>query len=86
VVRRCIDSVYRCRKIVKILGKRGKCRTHQPFDLEVDVASKERSRTVFRKETLNLRIAGGYRPSWCDGGVVTPSSGENRLAFGRRSP
>jgi len=56
MVGRCIDSVYRCRKIVKILRKLENCRTHQPFDLEAGVALKERNRTVQK---------GDSQPQYC---------------------
>ena len=61
MVRRCIDSIYRCKKFVKVLGKREPDPTHQPFCLEADVAPKERSRDVFGKGTLNLSMGDGYR-------------------------
>ena len=81
MVGRGIDSIYRCRKIVKICEEGEHSCTHQPFDLGADVTLKERSQNAFRRKTLNLSMAGGYRPSLCDGQAVTPTTAEDRLAF-----
>jgi len=56
MVGRGINGIYRCQKIVKICGKREHGCTHRPFDLEADVAPKERGRTLFSKKTLDLSV------------------------------
>jgi hypothetical protein len=60
MVRGGVDGIYRCKKIVKVLGEREQDSTHRPFCLEANVASKERSRDVFGKGTLNLSMGDGY--------------------------
>lgn len=73
MVRRGVDSIYRCKRFVKALGKQEREPTHQPFCLEADVAPKERSRDVFGKGTLNLSMGDGYRQVGVTVGLSHPA-------------